>query len=242
MRIQNVIRYQIEVILNADSILNAESLLYGENANSRRQPAQERSKKRVESILGAARSLIAEKGCTRLKIHEIANRADVTAASIYQYFPSKNSITLELARQVLEESFERMQNNLPAAHRKEEVFEVVRGLIEQWYQMHLHDPALQDVMVSVSADKAMHDLDLRYSRKISALIFDTLKPFYDEMHWSALSEIAFLLAHLSLAAVRMALSVGKAEGRSLMDRFKLILCMDYVDSMLDNKQRLRGCA
>jgi AcrR family transcriptional regulator len=190
--------------------------------------------------LGAARALIAEKGCTRLKIHEIANRADVTAASIYQYFPSKNSITLELARQTLEESFERMQNNLPPAQSKEEVYEVVRGLIEQWYQMHRNDPALQDVLVSVSADKAMQDLELRYSRKISALIFETLKPFYDDMHWSALSEIAFLLAHLSLAAVRMALSVGKTEGRSLMDRFKLILCDDYVDSMLDKKLGARA--
>lgn len=210
--------------MNADNI-----------ANSRRQPAQERSKKRVESILGAAKALIAEKGCTRLKIHEIANRADVTAASIYQYFPSKNSITQELAKLTLEESFERMQNNLPEAHSKEEIYEVVRNLIEQWYQMHINDPALLDVMVSVSADKAMQELELRYSRKISALIFETLKPFYDDMHWVALSEIAFLLAHLSLAAVRMALSVGREEGRSLMDRFKYIISVDYVDSMLNKK-------
>ncbi len=204
-------------------------------ANNRRQPAQERSRKRVEAILAAAKGLIAEKGCTRLKIHEIADRADVTAASIYQYFPSKNAITQELAKLTLEESFNRMWESMPHADTKDEIFQVVRNLIEQWYQMHVNDPALLDVMVSVSADKAMQDLELGYSRKISALIFETLKPFYDDMHWVALSEIAFLLAHLALAAVRMALSVGRTEGRSLMDRFQHIICPEYVDSMINQK-------
>jgi AcrR family transcriptional regulator len=201
--------------------------------NSRRQPAQERSKKRVESILGAARALIAEKGSARLKIHEIAHRAGVTAASIYQYFPSKNSIAHELARQALEDSLFRMRDNLAAAGSREKVFEAVRNLVEQWYQMRVSDPALMDVMLSVSSDKAMQDIELAYSRQMSERIFEMLKPFYDDMHWSALSEVAFLLAHLALTTVRMALSVGRAEGRSLMDRFEILISAEHVDSMLN---------
>ena len=78
--------------------------------NDRRQPAQERSRKRVDAILQAAKELISEKGSAQLKIHEIAERADVTPASIYQYFPSKNSISHALA----ERSFGQMQEIIQA--------------------------------------------------------------------------------------------------------------------------------
>ena len=48
---------------------------------SRRQPSQARSKKRVDAILKASKQLISEKGSAKLKIHDIAERAEVTPAS-----------------------------------------------------------------------------------------------------------------------------------------------------------------
>ena len=76
-----------------------------------RQPRQERSRQRVETILAVALELVVEQGAEALAMREVARRAGVQISSIYQYFPSKSSIIRELAtrdlarvRQLLQEA------------------------------------------------------------------------------------------------------------------------------------------
>jgi len=180
----------------------------------RRRPAQERSKKRVGAILNAAKSLITEKGCARLKINDIAARAGVSPASIYQYFPNKNAITQALAEMTFGETYEFLAKNLPAMSDKQEMYQVLREIVEQYYQAYLNDPAMLDIRVSISADKYMQDYDLQDSRRTADLIYQCMKQFYPQSHWDHISKTSFLLAHLTGSAVRMALSVEREEGRS----------------------------
>ena len=198
----------------------------------RRQPAQARSKKRVDAILGAAKSLIAEKGSARLKISDISQRADVTPASIYQYFPNKNAITLALATQTFDHTYQMIAQNLPSADSEIEMYQLLQGLIERFYQVYLDDPAMYDVWVSISADKTFQDLDIEDSRRMADLVFQSIKSYYDEIHWEQILQVGFLLAHLSGAAVRMAISVGPQEGRSIIDSFKGIINPTFINSML----------
>jgi len=198
----------------------------------RRQPAQARSKKRVDAILGAAKSLIAEKGSARLKISDISQRANVTPASIYQYFPNKNAITLALATQTFDHTYQMMAQNLPDADSEIEMYQMLQGLIERFYQVYLDDPAMYDVWVSISADKSFQALDLEDSRRMADLVFQSIKSYYDEIHWEKILQVGFLLAHLSGAAVRMAISVGPHEGRSIIDSFKAIINPTFLNSML----------
>jgi len=198
----------------------------------RRQPTQERSRKRVEAILAAAKALISEKGSAQLKIHEIAKRADVTPASIYQYFPSKNAITHALAEDTFNRMHDLLLENLPSVHSLAEAYTTLQGLVEQYYQIYLADPALYDVWVSISSDKSVQDLDIRDSRRTAALITDCLVPFYPKHDPKALNQVGFLLAHLAGAAVRMAVSVGQEEGRRVVDSFKAMISPAFVESLL----------
>lgn len=200
--------------------------------NVRRKPAQARSKKRVDAILQAAKSLIAEKGSARLKIHDIAKRAEVTPASIYQYFPNKNAITLALAQNVFEQTGAALSQSLPTLNSKDEMYGVLQEVVERYYQIYLDDPALLDVWFSISTDKSVQALDLEDSRQNAEMIAQFIKQFYDEKHWSQIDSVSFLLAHLAGAAVRMALSVGPVEGRTLIDSFKSLISPGFIDSML----------
>lgn len=201
----------------------------------RRTPAQERSRKRVEAILKAAKSLISEKGSAQLKIHEIAERAGVTPASIYQYFPSKNAITHALAEQLFEGMHALMVDRLPKTVSEEQAYDVIRELVEALYQVYLDDPALYDVWVSISADKSIHDMDVQDSRRTAGLVYECLKPYHDEGHWEQLSQVSFLLAHLAGAAVRMAMTLDPHEGRAVVDSFKSLLNPAFVNTMLENQ-------
>ena len=200
---------------------------------SRRQPTQERSKKRVDAILKSSKELIAEKGSAKLKIHDIAERAGVTPASIYQYFPSKNSIMLALVESVLETTQSKLINKIPEMTSMTEACNVLQTLIEEHYQVYLNDPALLDVWMIVSADKSLQKLDLEDSRQTSELIMTCVKQFYDEKYWEKISEMSFLLAHMAGAAIRMAIPLGPIEGRSIIDVFKRIINPSTLESMID---------
>jgi AcrR family transcriptional regulator len=202
----------------------------------RRQPSQERSKKRVDAILNAAKTLISEKGSAQLKVHEIASRAGVTAASIYQYFPSKDAITHALAEQTFDRVHQQIQSELPEVTSLDDAFAVLREQVEGYYQLYLADPALYDVWVAISADKRVQDLDLQDSRRTAMLVVACLQPFYPEKLAPSLSRVGFLLAHLSGAAVRMAVSVGEEEGRVVVNSFKAMLSPPFVESMLNAEE------
>jgi AcrR family transcriptional regulator len=208
---------------------NKQQKLTGEH---RRRPTQARSKKRVDAILSAAKCLISEKGSAQLKIHDIAERAEVTPASIYQYFPSKNAITMALAQDTFDKAFSSLSDNLPTSTTKFDACVVLQSLVEEYYQAYMNDPAMLDIWVSVSADKSMQDLDIQDSRRQAELIFECIKQFYDQVLWDRLLQVSFLLSHMAGSAVRMALSVGPSEGRDLIDSFKRLINPASIDSML----------
>ena len=148
--------------------------------NQRRKPAQERSKSRCDAILNAAKVLISEKGSAQLKIKDIATKADVTPASIYQYFPSKNAIILALAQYTFDNAFDALELNLPKAENLQQACLILQEMIESHYQIYLSDPAMLDIWVSISADKSLQDLDLEDSRRQAELIFSYIKVFFSE--------------------------------------------------------------
>jgi AcrR family transcriptional regulator len=64
----------------------------------RRKPKQERSRETRERILAAAAQVFAEHGYSAGTTNRIAEAAGLSIGSLYQYFPNKDSILVELTR------------------------------------------------------------------------------------------------------------------------------------------------
>src|SRR5882757_8378135 len=62
--------------------------------------AQQRSRDRLERILGVASELIAAKGSDAIKMGEVAEMAKISIGSLYQYFPDKSAIIRALAERI----------------------------------------------------------------------------------------------------------------------------------------------
>lgn len=65
----------------------------------RRTPTQRRSRERVRQILEASGELLEEGGHDALTTSAVAERADISVASIYQFFPNVEAIIETLAEQ-----------------------------------------------------------------------------------------------------------------------------------------------
>lgn len=64
----------------------------------RKNPSQERARATVDAILEAAAYILIKDGWERFTTNRVADRAGVNIASLYQYFPNKESIAIELQR------------------------------------------------------------------------------------------------------------------------------------------------
>lgn len=62
----------------------------------RKSPAQRRSADTVDAILEGAARILEAHGLDRYNTNDIAERAGVSVGSLYQYFPSKDAITVAL--------------------------------------------------------------------------------------------------------------------------------------------------
>jgi AcrR family transcriptional regulator len=107
----------------------------------RKAPRQERAKATVDAILRAAAHILRSQGYDALSTNEVARRAGVSIGSLYQYFPSKESLVLALAdehsaevRALLMKTVEQLQGA--------PVRTVVETFIEGMMRVHEVDPQL----------------------------------------------------------------------------------------------------
>jgi AcrR family transcriptional regulator len=70
---------------------------------ARRTPQQERGERRLAQLLEAAASVMAEAGYDAATMTEIAERANASIGTLYQYFPDKEAIVRALRQQYVDE-------------------------------------------------------------------------------------------------------------------------------------------
>lgn len=69
--------------------------------NPRKQPSQARSAQTVETILEGAAHILEQRGLDAYTTNAIAERAGVSIGSLYQYFPTKDAVTVALIEREL---------------------------------------------------------------------------------------------------------------------------------------------
>ncbi len=104
----------------------------------RKAPRQRRSQHTVASILEAAAQVLETQGLAGFTTNAVAERAGVSIGSLYQYFPSKDALTLAL----LQREAERFQADAIAALAIADGPAALRRLIEAAVRQQLERPEL----------------------------------------------------------------------------------------------------
>ncbi|GAA4550755.1 TetR/AcrR family transcriptional regulator [Amycolatopsis samaneae] len=112
----------------------------------RKKPRQVRSELMRQRILDAAARVFAEHGYAAGTTNRIAELARISVGSLYQYYPNKDAILLELVTRHMDagvaatERLEREELSGPLA-------EVIRVFVRATIDNHLDDPQLLQVML-----------------------------------------------------------------------------------------------
>ena len=111
----------------------------------RKVPQQARSKATVEAILQATAYILIEDGYRSLTTNRVAERAGVNISSLYQFFPDKDALVVELKRRHEDKTHEAMQAVLER-HSRGGPDALLRAMVESYVAAHAIDPALQRVL------------------------------------------------------------------------------------------------
>jgi len=106
----------------------------------RRVPSQERSRKRYEAILDAAATLFADQGFEGTTMDAVAQQADTSIGSVYQFFPNKKAIYLAMAERLMVRE-EQVLEEVVAANAGKPWNTLLDAVIEAFVQLQESEPA-----------------------------------------------------------------------------------------------------
>lgn len=186
----------------------------------RRRPAQQRSRERVEKLLGAAAELIAAAGSDGLKMSEVAARAGVPIGSLYQYFPDKSALIHALSERYFAEGRRCVENGLAAAETPDDLARAFEALVDEYHALFRQEPVLCDIRSGTQADRSLRALDLADARANGAILADAIRRVGTHVDAETLRAEATLIMHFGESTMRLALQAGAPESEALVAAYK----------------------
>ncbi|GHC77723.1 TetR/AcrR family transcriptional regulator [Streptomyces flavofungini] len=113
---------------------------------ARKQPRQARAELTRQRILTAAAHVFAEHGYAAGTTNRIAERARISIGSLYQYYPNKDTILLELVTRHLDAGVLSLKEHRDG-DRPDSLEAIMRGYVRSVIDNHLDDPKLLQVMM-----------------------------------------------------------------------------------------------
>jgi len=123
----------------------------------RKTPRQDRARFTVDAILEAAAYILARDGWDRLTTNRVAERAGVNIASLYQYFPNKESIVAELQRRHRTRIRQASPDIRPALAAPRDLRGRLRALVDAAVREHRVEPALHRMFEDLPRSVRRHD-------------------------------------------------------------------------------------
>ena len=193
----------------------------------RRAPTQQRSRDRVERILAAATAIIEEAGSDAMRMSDLAERAEVSIGSLYQYFPDKGAVIRTLAERYNAQGRACIDEELADIGDGPELEKAFGRLVDIYYGMFLDEPVMRDIWSGTQADKGLRDIDLADSRANGATLAGVMARLRPDADRQGIEQSAFLIMHLGEATMRLAISVECKEGDALVEAYKRMALREF---------------
>ncbi|MGH7272107.1 MAG: TetR/AcrR family transcriptional regulator [Polyangiaceae bacterium] len=169
----------------------------------RKSPKQVRSRETVGAILEAAARILVRHGYTGANTNRIAEDAGISVGSLYQYFPSKDAIVVELFRRYrarVVETVARHMDGVDRANIETRIHDLLRSLIEaQGLYPGLHAILIEQVLRTSARAEMMG-----FEERVEAILVEALGTLFNGVSPSDHEIVAFLLLRTVMAITHAA--------------------------------------
>jgi AcrR family transcriptional regulator len=137
----------------------------------RKKPAQQRSKETVRAIVQAAARILRRDGYALMNVNRVAELAGVSVGSLYQYFPSKEALVAEVARDLATRTVAVFQDGIVELALLP-LRDAARGVVERAVRALRIDPRLREVILEEMPSEVFD------TREFDGMLFDALRLYF----------------------------------------------------------------
>lgn len=152
----------------------------------RKSPRQERSRRTVERILDAAARIFHEQGYAGATTNDIADEAEVSVGSLYQYFPNKDALLVALTKRHIQSAADGLTDLVSGPSSEATLGVILRSVVD--FLVEQHDLDELHLLVMHRAPRT-HEINLELEKAKSHLVDLTsqlLRPRIDDTQRRAL--------------------------------------------------------
>ena len=125
----------------------------------RKEPVQARSRARFDRILAEANELIINSGVDAVAMSEIAQKAEISVASLYQYFPDKAAIIASLADRYNQSGQECVQSRFAEVQSASDLKPALADVLDDYFVFFRDVPGSYAVWQATQSDARLHHID-----------------------------------------------------------------------------------
>ncbi len=187
----------------------------------RRRPAQERSRRRFDAVLKAARDELVDNGFESFTCLQVAARAGIPIGSVYQFFPNKYAIVCELDRTDLlavQAELEHFASEIPSLEWALLLDRVIDHLATLWRD----DPSRRAVWMAMQMTPMTRDVAARHERALATQVTRLLAPLTPGSQLVHRQEIAEVLVHVTYSVLSFSVRDGQ-DHPSAVAQLKVML-------------------
>ncbi|MEM9191217.1 MAG: TetR/AcrR family transcriptional regulator [Myxococcota bacterium] len=173
----------------------------------RKEPTQDRSRVTVDAILEATEKVFVQEGYESANTNRVAEVAGVSIGSLYQYFPSKESLLSALAIHVKEEMVQDLSDELLNLSDAP-IHEIPRGISSVIFAAYAER---LDLMTVIAREAPSVDARRKMGRVHRQLV-DVLKGFFE------MRKAELRLENPELTAYCLAFALEGALQNAILDR------------------------
>ncbi|MDT4849996.1 transcriptional repressor BetI [compost metagenome] len=185
----------------------------------KRAPQQQRAIDRIDAILAAAESVVAEGGYEALTMVNIAIQAGITHTSIYHYFSSVEAILAELISRQLAEFNRSVLAILEHVETPEELIEAVMQSIELGFKIYRTTPVIRGLWAATRYLPSLRAMDEENSESNARLFSERFMELTPDRNKRAITVSMRVVTALAVPAYEVALSLPKAQQGMAISNF-----------------------
>ena len=176
----------------------------------RRRPSQERSRRRFDDILRAARALLVEVGFEAFTSEQVALRAGVPIGSLYQFFGNKFAIICELDRLDtvnVQAELEKFAAEIPSLDWAQLLEKLLDHLAALWRT----DPSRRAVWLAMQATPPTRAIAAEHERDLASQVTRLLAPLTPGSKIAHRQVIAEVLVHVTYSMLNFSIRDGQSH-------------------------------
>ena len=192
-----------------------------------------RQRRNREALIRAARAVMGEKGVDAATMLEIAERADVGAGTVYNYFKSKDDLAIAVLERMMEDLGRRIEAVTNTFSDAAQVYAFgVRMVLEaatqdpRWRQLLNRSEVMADAMYRVMGPFAIRDLRLA----TEAGRFEMADP-----------GLVWKMAAHAIVGVGLAITTGELPASAINETVVRLLCMAGINARTASELAARPC-